>query len=63
MKNFRDPFQQNGAERGNGSAGGYGNMQSASQGATGSVDADSTGSASIQEREQGRGSKGGAKLS
>lgn len=70
IKNFRDPFLQAGAARGNGGAAAHGSMQSAGQGNNSGVDAESKrGAAPFQGNEQGgqptaqAGGKGSAKSS
>jgi phasin family protein len=59
IRNFRDPFQVDGARRGNGSAQAHGNLQSAGQGSSGGIQAE--GSVSVQGGAQGnQAGKGGA---
>jgi phasin family protein len=59
IRNFRDPFQVDGARRGNGSTQAHGNLQSAGQGSSGGIQAE--GSVSVQGGAQGnQAGKGGA---
>lgn len=62
LKNFRDPFEHNGASRGNGSIHAHGNLQSGGNGASGSAHFDSeSGTGSIQGSVQSQPAQSGGK--